>query len=92
MGGTCKDCMYWVEGGEELSYETLVGMGKCKRAVHLRNSMTYEDIIEDPYQRLVSVNPILKGNMFVKDYEDYYAGFITTPDFGCINFKLKEEV
>lgn len=91
MSGTCKDCMYWEEGGT-VDYTTLVGMGACTKAVFLQWEMVEEVEVSEPYQCFVHKLPTTNGNMFVRDGENYHADFITTPDFGCINFKLKEEV
>lgn len=100
--GNCKDCKHWQEGGDPeesriMRQTRLIGAGICLRIKPFFESEEWERIDSDEriggwfeVMHEIRTSHASGDKAWAQDGEEYMAGLITTPDFGCVMFEKKE--
>lgn len=97
----CKNCKHWEEGGDPREGITrqsrLIGAGVCLRIKPLFESEEWaeiesDEVIDDWMEVTHKFRESSKsGDMaWAQDGEEYMAGLITAPEFGCVMFEAGE--
>ena len=101
MTETCKNCRHWHRPKPDWRYETVI-LGTCaaiilqkdiiKKAVAASENPEMDEFDEEHEEqfREVAIKAIKDAKAMTADREDYSASLISTEDFGCTLFKMKD--